>query len=207
MFHFLYKTTNKVNGKIYIGIHSTDCIEDGYIGSGTNLLAAKKKYGAGNFSREILEFCDTREQLLDLEKSVVTQDFVDRPDTYNCIVGGGGWKSTPSTFMSEEHRRKISESNKIAQLGNSNRKNSTTSDSARENMKRSSGKGKPKPRTAEHQAKLTATMYGRNPSAETRKAMSESAKNRKKVECVHCGKLVPPQQINRWHNDNCKHRK
>lgn len=43
MFHFLYKTTNTLNGKIYIGAHSTQDLNDGYLGSGKQILDAIKK--------------------------------------------------------------------------------------------------------------------------------------------------------------------
>ena len=49
----VYKWTNKVNGKWYIGSHRGNT-KDGYRASGTLVLAAFKKYGIDNFSREIL---------------------------------------------------------------------------------------------------------------------------------------------------------
>ena len=52
--HFtIYKTTNKANGKYYIGQHQTEDLEDGYLGSGKHLKAAIKKYGK-SFVKEIL---------------------------------------------------------------------------------------------------------------------------------------------------------
>lgn len=58
-YHFLYQTTNLINGKIYVGIHSTDDL-----GSGIALINAIKKYGKENFEREILEFSNTRDEIL-----------------------------------------------------------------------------------------------------------------------------------------------
>ncbi len=48
-FYFLYKTTNKINGKYYIGVHSTYQLNDGYIGSGKRLRYSVRKYGKENF--------------------------------------------------------------------------------------------------------------------------------------------------------------
>lgn len=45
MYYTIYKTINKINGKFYIGAHATSNINDGYLGSGTSLLHAMKKYG------------------------------------------------------------------------------------------------------------------------------------------------------------------
>lgn len=89
-YHLLYKITNMVNGKIYIGIHSTDCIFDGYRGSGKLLLKAYAKYDAMSFMYEIISNFDTRGELLAAEKSVVDIEFVKRPDTYNLKIGGEG---------------------------------------------------------------------------------------------------------------------
>ena len=55
-FYYVYQITNKINGKIYIGQHSTLDIEDGYFGSGRVLRLALKKYGKESFTKEVLNF-------------------------------------------------------------------------------------------------------------------------------------------------------
>jgi hypothetical protein len=92
--HYLYKIENKLNQKIYIGIHSTENINDGYMGSSVLVSQAIEKYGENNFSKTILEYCNNREELVELERKVVDKEFVNRRDTYNLTVGGAGLTST-----------------------------------------------------------------------------------------------------------------
>ena len=67
-FNYIYLITNTLNNKIYIGKHSTDNLDDGYMGSGILICKAEKKYGLENFTKEYLAFCDTEEKLNWFEK-------------------------------------------------------------------------------------------------------------------------------------------
>lgn len=87
-YYYLYKITNKLNGKIYIGIHGTNNLDDNYMGSGGPLGKAKKKYGLENFKLEILEFFKTYKEMCLAEAAIVTKDFIKRKDNYNAIPGG-----------------------------------------------------------------------------------------------------------------------
>lgn len=92
MEHFIYKTTNRINGKYYIGKHKTKQKSDGYIGSGRALKQAIQKYGRSAFRCEILEYAESDEQLNRLEEQYVTEQVVADRDSYNMVVGGrGGW--------------------------------------------------------------------------------------------------------------------
>jgi hypothetical protein len=90
MFYTIYKTTNLINGKIYIGAHKTDCLEDGYLGSGKLLKLAIEKYGVKNFNREWLAIFDNPEDMFLLEYELVNEEFVCCLDNYNLKVGGAG---------------------------------------------------------------------------------------------------------------------
>ena len=87
MFYTIYKVTNNVNGKHYIGKHQTKDINDGYMGSGKLIKAAIKKYGADNFHKEILHVVQTEKEMDILEKILVVPD----PEiSYNLCEGGRG---------------------------------------------------------------------------------------------------------------------
>lgn len=88
--YIIYKTTNKLNCKIYIGCHKTRNLDDGYIGSGTILKRAIEKYGIENFDKEILFVFDTPEEMFAKEAEIVDKIFVELDTTYNILEGGRG---------------------------------------------------------------------------------------------------------------------
>lgn len=89
-FNFVYLTTNMANGKKYIGKHSTNDLNDGYIGSGTILKRAIKKHGFEQFSFQILKMFDTSQEALDYEAELVTTEIVESSEYYNMKIGGQG---------------------------------------------------------------------------------------------------------------------
>lgn len=88
MYHFIYKVTNLVNGKWYIGKHSSRNLDDGYLGSGIAIRKAVEKFGKENFSREILEFCKSSAEAYSKEAELVTMEVVNDPMSYNLCLGG-----------------------------------------------------------------------------------------------------------------------
>lgn len=88
MFYTVYKITNKNNGKIYIGQHSTRKLDDKYYGSGTRILEAIANEGKESFTKEILYIFESKEEMVQKEKDIVNIEFISREDTYNVIPGG-----------------------------------------------------------------------------------------------------------------------
>ncbi len=106
MKHCVYTTTNMKNGKMYIGIHSTVDMDDGYLGSGSKLKEDIKKYGKDDFIKQVMHVFDTREEAFACEHDIVTQGIVEDPAFYNQIVGGKG------CTMTDEIKEKISKTKK-----------------------------------------------------------------------------------------------
>ena len=102
-YYLVYKLTNMVNSKIYIGCHMTKCLDDGYMGSGRRLANAKKKHGIESFKKEILSFHETPEEMLAEEARLVNEEFLGRDDVYNLTVGGkGSWFLVNLNLSDEE---------------------------------------------------------------------------------------------------------
>lgn len=126
MYHIVYLTTNLVNSKIYVGVHSTYNLNDGYLGTGQNIKRAIRKYGKHNFKRDILYQCIESCHAYEIEKNIVTKDFLNRNDVYNINLGGilvqtdivkyKISKSLIKYVKTEEHKKNISESWKSRNL-------------------------------------------------------------------------------------------
>lgn len=90
MYYLIYKITNNVNNKIYIGKHQTENKDDDYMGSGKIIKRAIEKYGIDKFTKEILYECNSLEEMNEKEAEIVDEEFVARLDTYNIKLGGQG---------------------------------------------------------------------------------------------------------------------
>lgn len=88
MKHIIYKITNAINNKYYIGRHSTHNVDDGYMGSGIGIKNAIRKYGRENFVTEILDEANSSAELWELEKNYVNENVVKDENSYNMCVGG-----------------------------------------------------------------------------------------------------------------------
>lgn len=114
MYYIIYKTINLINNKFYIGMHRTENLDDGYLGSGEVIWNAIKKYGKGNFKREILFFCKTEEEMSNKEKEILTLKFIkeNKKECYNIATGGLGGDSITNHPNRKEIIKKLSESHK-----------------------------------------------------------------------------------------------
>lgn len=207
MYGYVYKTTNLVNGKIYIGKHHRGQFDPNYYGSGVLLWRAINKYGLANFTVEMLAPCFSLEELNEEESMII--DLLDsrNPEVgYNLAAGGdGGTGWTKGRPFSDEHRENLSK----AHLGH---KRTLESRMKQGNSIRGSANcryGKPmsestkiklrKARENFHHSKETKLamsqrmlgqnnpFYGKKHSDEARARMVESNKNRRYTNtCQKC---------------------
>lgn len=133
--HIIYKTTCNVTGRYYLGMHSTNNLDDGYPGSGDVISRSIEKHGREKHSTKILETLPDRKSLIEREKQLITTEVLKDPLCMNLKLGGeGGWedvnpwpptrarklslerrlqigKSQEGKVKSQETRNKISKSN------------------------------------------------------------------------------------------------
>jgi len=171
MFYYLYQITNIVNNKIYVGVHKTEDMNDGYMGSGKVIKQAIEKYGIDNFRKNILETFEDSKSMYAREKEIVTNDFIMREDVYNLRRGGfGGFdfiNSNPELFLTEKRLNSLMSQQealkhwKIKYNNDENfrKKTQETLEKATEIRKKNNPNG---------------TWYGKKHKNETRKKMSES---------------------------------
>lgn len=101
-YNYFYKITNLVNGKYYYGIHSTDNLDDGYMGSGIILRKEMRNYGKENFKKDIVRFFDTREDLVKYESEFVNEDLIRDKNCYNRSVGGTGGRLCDNQVLAKD---------------------------------------------------------------------------------------------------------
>jgi hypothetical protein len=111
MYYYVYQITNLLNNKVYVGKHKSakHPFENGYYGSGKQIICAIKKYGIENFKKEVLFYCADKDEMAQKELEIVTEEFVKRPDTYNMHKGGlGGFEhinSNPEKYRAARSAR------------------------------------------------------------------------------------------------------
>jgi len=195
MKHTIYKITNLINKKEYIGKHSTYNINDNYMGSGTILKLAKEKYGIENFIKETLYIFESKEEMNQKEIEMVNEEYILRKDTYNIKPGGNGgcgkrtekslekfkitWANKP---QKEKDEINLLRSNKLRGLKRSNETRKNMSKSKKGiSWEEQLGKEKSDERKLNRSKIMKekeGLFKGRTHSEESKKKMSESSKGK-----------------------------
>ena len=212
-YHYIYKVTHIKTKKIYIGIHSTNNINDNYFangvyeskddsnskewvkidhGKGKNnqyIQNALIKYGRKAFKREIIEWCKTRELLGKRESEIVDKEFIERSDTYNTRTGG---------FINQDFssyvRKRISKNNPMHRMSTRKKVSESKKEWWTDDRKKNLSHHNPmkKREVAEKHAGKNSSWHGRTHTTESIKKIKDSNKGRKLTK-----KQKEKQNINR----------
>lgn len=176
MYGYVYKTTNLINNKIYIGQHKSSSFDSSYYGSGRVFIRALKKYGKNNFNCELLEWCNNYDELnIKEEYWIHFYNSTDPIIGYNIQIGGN------SAPKAEQTKEKLRQARLGKYTGNKNpfygKKHSIESLIKISNA-----------------SKGRKTFEGRHHSDETKKKLSKIRKghfptNSRKCKCVNDNKV------------------
>lgn len=87
-FHYVYELRLKSDPRFYYrGKHSTDDLEDGYLGSGTKVKALQSSFGPDSFTKTILKMCSSEEEALLEEEKAIGNSWKDDPFCLNQVPG------------------------------------------------------------------------------------------------------------------------
>ena len=157
---YIYRITNLINGKTYIGQHKYKNLNDSYMGSGKYLKAAQKKYGIENFKKDILVFSIVEKSFIDLlEKEYIKFYRSLGKAEYNIADGGQGGN------LGLEVNKKIAEAHKGKKQ---------SEETIRKKIEANTGKR----RSEETKRKIAEANTGKHHSEETKKKLSELGKGR-----------------------------
>jgi len=202
--YLIYQTTNLVNGKTYIGQHQTTNINDGYIGSGTILKSAVKKYGCTNFSREILFVFDSFDDMNNKEIELVTEEYVGLDTNYNLQTGGQGRSFCHRSFCHSE-KTKIQMSKMKIGKNNPNYGKPCSSET-----KAKMSKSNPKTNVGttfsqKTKQKMSQAHTGKKHTSKSKELMRSHTLGKKQrlIKCPHCDQ-IGGNAMKRWHFTNCK---
>lgn len=198
MKYIIYKTTNKLDGKYYIGCHCTTDENDEYLGSGKHLVSAIKKYGKDNFVKEILHIFENKQDMFDKERELVNEEFVKNPITYNLKLGGSGGNSgIVGAFTGRKHSENTKEKQRQASL------KQIFSTDTRKKLSENNWARKDPIKHKEHVININKNIPKSQSHKEKLREKNLGIKH-KTVSCPHCGKEGGERAIKRWHFANCK---
>ena len=166
MYHYVYCIENLINGKVYVGKHSTENLDDGYMGGGKRIRYAIAKHGLENFRKFIIAELDSSEKAFDLEKLLVTEEFVSGENTYNLTLGGRGSFVAANEFYKnnpEIRKQNSSIAGKRAWLNPDFRKKMSVLTSSRNKLAQANGTSKFKhfDQTGKHHSEESKRKIGK----------------------------------------------
>lgn len=197
----IYKSVNKLNGKVYVGfdsqwpkritIHKSASKKEDY-----KFYRAIRKYGWNNFEWSVIYQSKEKNHTLNEMESYFINQYDSFYNGYNSTLGGDG---VFGLILSEESRKKISQGNKIPKP--------QTKEHIQKRADAQRGK-KRKPHTEKTKQKISSANKGvsKTFTEEHKKNLRCHQNNSIRVTCPHCNKVGQLTNMKRWHFDKCKSR-
>ena len=162
MHYLVYRITNLINGRYYIGCHKTEDVDDGYMGSGVAIKAAIKKYGVSNFKKDVLFDLASLEEMFAKEREIITLN----EQSYNLHLGGSGGRGGDNRgFSNKTHtlavRRRIAKTCSLRKWTNKSKMKISLA-----NKRTNASRG----------AKVSKALLGKPKSMEHRRKIAEAIK-------------------------------
>lgn len=183
--YIVYKTTNLINGRYYIGKHRQirGIDFDGYLGSGIALQQAIRHYGSHNFSRETIAVFDDENVCYQFEEEYLGESWKNRI-CYNLAPGGDCG---------------VAVKKEIWWANNPDKKKARQDDWLTNNPSQ----------TKLGRKRIAEANKNRLWKDESRVKLSQAITGipKPKTKCPHCERMIANNMLNRYHNDNCKEKK
>lgn len=203
MKHIVYLTTNLINGKQYVGDHSSENINDNYLGSGLLIKKAIKKYGKENFKRENLEICESKKEAFEKQEKYINKFKTNKPRGYNISPKGG---HDVKNSMSKESVEKMRNSLK----GRASHRKGLSLEEEYGDRAEDIRKKLKNPKSEDHKKKMSKALKGRVPwnkgktdiySEDAKRKMSEKASLRTGEKNPFYGKKHTKEAIEKMKNN------
>jgi hypothetical protein len=199
LYNYVYLTTNLINGKQYVGDHSTNNLDHkrtrNYFGSGKLIILSIKKHGKSNFKKEILEFFPSKAESFKNQEKYIQLYKTQYPDGYNLSPLGG---NCVAGCHAEESKRKIGDSNRGDKNGMYGKVPS----------EKSISKWKESHKNFKHSDE-TKLLMSKKSSGENNSMFGKSAWaaiNNIRKKCEYCGKETNVGNYGKSHGEKCKSR-
>lgn len=178
--YYIYRITNNINHKTYIGQHKTSSIlkDDGYMGSGLLINAAYKKYGIENFTKIIITAAPTRFEANVLEKYYIAKERKENKNgCYNIADGGYTFSELSHSKVSREKALDTRRKNGTLKHSEETKKKISEATKGRTPWDKGIKRG---PCSEETKKKISEANKGKHLSEETKKKIGLGNKGNKR---------------------------